>query len=184
MNPIKPIIAALLCTLSFGALAAMDDLTQDVHIDAASQFADIKNKLVVYHGPVVVTQGSIKIKASELSADQKKGITILIARGKPATYSQRMDNGKLATASAKEIQYNINKRTLTLIGDAAIEQDGSQVTAERIVYDIQKQQMKAEGSKNPADRVITIIKPENFQDDGKKAPSQTPTQHLQQEQQN
>ncbi|MGI2260546.1 lipopolysaccharide transport periplasmic protein LptA [Shewanella sp. GXUN23E] len=165
MNQTKTFFAALLCTLSWGALAATDDLTKEVHIKAPSQFADIKNKRVVYSGPVTVTQGSIKIQADELSASQGDGETILIATGKPATYTQMLDNHRPATASANEIRYNISKRVLTLMGDAEIEQDGSKVSAPKIVYDIELQQMTAQGNQNPDDRVHTVIKPENFQND-------------------
>lgn len=167
MNQTNRLIAALLCTLSWGALAATDDLTKEVHIAASSQSADIKNKVVVYNGPVVVTQGSIKILADELSASQGDGETILIATGKPATYTQMLENDRPATASANEIRYNISKRVLTLMGDAEIEQDGSKVTAPKIIYDIELQQMKAEGNKNADDKVHTVIKPENFQNDVK-----------------
>ena len=177
MNQTNRLIAALLCTLSLGAVAATDDLTQEVHIAARSQSADIKNKRVVYNGPVVVTQGSIKILADELSASQGDGETILIATGKPATYTQMLDNNRPATASANEIRYNISKRVLTLMGDAEIEQDGSKVTAPRIVYDIQLQQMKAEGNKNPDDRVHTVIKPENFQNEVKAQEQPKEKQH-------
>ncbi|MCF1428438.1 MAG: lipopolysaccharide transport periplasmic protein LptA, partial [Shewanella sp.] len=155
----------LLYTLSWGALAATDDLTKEVHIQAPSQFADIKNKRVVYAGPVIVTQGSIKIQADELSASQGDGETILIATGKPATYTQMLDNNHLATASANEIRYNISKRVLTLMGRAEIEQDGSKVSAPKIIYDIELQQMTAQGNQDPNARVHTVIKPENFEGD-------------------
>ncbi|MCL2914441.1 lipopolysaccharide transport periplasmic protein LptA [Shewanella corallii] len=182
MNQTNRLIAALLCTLSLGAVAATDDLTKEVHIAARSQEADIKNKRVVYNGPVVVTQGSIKILADELSASQGDGETILIATGKPATYTQTLDNDRPATASANEIRYNISKRVLTLVGAAEIEQDGSKVTAPRIVYDIQLQQMKAEGNQSPDDRVHTVIKPENFQNDVKEEQQKSDEQQQDKEQ--
>ncbi|MBV7316155.1 lipopolysaccharide transport periplasmic protein LptA [Shewanella sp. NIFS-20-20] len=166
MNLNKSIITLMLCGLSMGAIANTDSLTQEVKIDAARQFADIKNKRVIYYGPVVVTQGTIKIDAQELSASSniEDGATILVAHGSPATYSQLLENNLRATASADEIQYNISKRIMTLIGNASIEQDGSKVSAEKIIYNIEKQQLVAEGDKQKDDRVITIIKPESFQD--------------------
>lgn len=182
MNRTKKLLIALLCTLSFAAIADTSDLYQEVKIKAPRQFADIKNKQVIYYGPVVVTQGSIRITANKLSASQKNGITTLIATGEPATYSQILENNRRANASAKEIRYNISKRIMTLTGHAAIEQDGSKVSAEKIVYDIEKQQMNAQGSQNPNDRVITIIKPENFQDEGKKLDSKASSAHHKKEQ--
>ncbi|QDF66002.1 lipopolysaccharide transport periplasmic protein LptA [Shewanella sp. SNU WT4] len=166
MNLSKSIATLIFCGLSFSAMAINDSLNQEVKIDAARQFADIKNKQVIYYGPVVVTQGSIKINAKELNASSNQdGMTVLVAHGTPATYSQILENNLRATASANEIQYNMSKRIMTLIGNATIEQAGSKVSAEKIVYNIEKQQLMAEGDKQKDERVITIIKPESFRDD-------------------
>lgn len=161
------IITALLCLVSFSSLAKIDDLKQEVKVSAASQEADIKNNQIIFNGPVEVTQGSVKIHAEMLRAFTKEGTggRILVATGDPATYSQIMEDGRLASASAKEIRYELSKRTLILKGNATLEQDGSQVTGDQIQYNIAKQQLIAEGKGN--DRVITIIQPENYQEDTK-----------------
>ncbi|WOT04687.1 lipopolysaccharide transport periplasmic protein LptA [Shewanella youngdeokensis] len=163
----QPIIAGLLCLLSVSSYAKVDDLKQEVKIAAASQEADIKNNQVIFFGPVEVTQGSIKMKAAELrvfSHETSKGKT-LVATGSPATYSQVMDNGLPATASAKEIRYELATRTLTLLGDATLAQEGSQVTGNRIEYNIGLQQLIAESTGKGNDRVITIIQPEAYQEE-------------------
>lgn len=161
------LITALLCLISFSSLAKVDDLKQEVKISAASQEADIKNNQIIFNGPVEVTQGSVKIHAEMLRAFTKEGSggRILVATGNPATYSQVMEDGRLASASAKEIRYELSKRTLILKGNATLEQDGSQVTGDQIQYNIAKQQLIAESKGN--DRVITIIQPENYQEDTK-----------------
>lgn len=179
MNKHNLIIAALLCITSFSGVAKQDDLLQEVKISAASQEADIKNNQMVFNGPVEVTQGSIRILADELRASSKEdgGGRILIAIGKPATYSQIMEDGRPASASAEEIRYELSNRTLTLIGNATLEQDGSQVKGNMIRYNIAEQQLIAESKGN--DRVITIIQPENYQEssqDEKKDPEPIPTQ--------
>ena len=164
MNKHNLIIAALLCITSFSGMTKQDDLMQEVKISAASQEADIKNNQMIFHGPVEVTQGSIKILADELRATSKEdgGGKILIAIGNPATYSQIMEDGRPASASAKEIRYELSSRTLTLVGNAMLEQDGSRVTGNMIRYNIAKQQLIAESIGN--ERVITIIQPESYQD--------------------
>ncbi|MFT5234989.1 MAG: lipopolysaccharide export system protein LptA [Shewanella sp.] len=161
------IITALLCLISFSSLAKTDDLKQEVKISAASQEADIKNNQIIFNGPVEVTQGSVKINADKLRAYSKEGTggRILVATGNPATYSQIMEDGRPANASAQEIIYELSKRTLILKGNATLEQDGSQVTGDQIRYNIAKQQLIAESSGN--DRVITIIQPENYQEETK-----------------
>ncbi|MEC4725620.1 lipopolysaccharide transport periplasmic protein LptA [Shewanella sp. D64] len=161
------VITALLCLVSFSSLAKVDDLRQEVKISAASQEADIKNNQIIFNGPVEVTQGSVRIHADMLRAFTKEGSggRILVATGNPATYSQIMEDGRPAHASAKEIRYELSKRTLILKGNATLEQDGSQVTGDQIQYNIAKQQLIAESTGN--DRVITIIQPESYQEDTK-----------------
>lgn len=155
-------LAGILCILSFTAVAKSDDMLQEVKIQAARQTADIKNNTVVFWGPVDVTQGSIHITADKLTAfTNNNAQRILIAIGKPATYQQTMDNGKLATATAKELRYNLANKTLSLTKDATLDQDGSQVTGNYIRYNIEKQKLIAESK--GSERVITIIQPETYQ---------------------
>lgn len=167
MKPIKTLIAGLFCIVSLSASAKQGDLTQELKIQSDTTNADIKNSQLVYHGSVIVTQGSLIIKADELRAIESKdsGEKIIIAKGKPATYNQDMDDGKQAKASANEIHYSYQKGTLTLIGDATLDQAGSQVSANQMRYNIASQQLIAESEGK--DRVTTIIKPDNFKGDKK-----------------
>ncbi|MCG9698188.1 lipopolysaccharide transport periplasmic protein LptA [Shewanella sp. Isolate11] len=176
----KLILAGALALASLNATAKENDLLQEVKISAASQEADIKNNQVIFNGPVEITQGSIKIKADELRAFSKEndGGKILIAVGNPATYSQVMENGRPASASAKEIRYELSNRTLTLIGNATLEQEGSQVTGNQIRYNIELQQLIAESK--DGDRVITIIQPENYQEEQQPPAKEQPEQQEQQ----
>lgn len=176
MKQNKFMVVALLCMASLASQAKEDDLKQELKISAASQNADIKNNKVTFNGPVEVTQGSIKIHADELNAfsNEKDGNKTLVATGNPATYSQVLDDGRLASASAKEIRYELANRTLTLVGDATLDQAGSQVNGNRIQYNIQKQQLIAESSGKGNDRVITIIQPDNYQELQPKSDKPTP----------
>ncbi|WP_394130294.1 lipopolysaccharide transport periplasmic protein LptA [Shewanella maritima] len=142
------------------------DLQQEVKISAVSQKADIKNNQIIFFGPVKVTQGSINIQADELRAytNENSVTKTLVATGNPATFSQTLDDGKKGTASAKEVRYELATTTLTLTGDAKLDQAGSQVTGKMIRYNISKQELIAESSGTGEDRVITIIQPQNFQD--------------------
>jgi lipopolysaccharide export system protein LptA len=166
------LLSGLLCVLSFSVMAKQGDLKQELKIAAASQSADIKNNQIVFYGPVTITQGTININADELRAFTPENSTSkrLIATGKPATFSQELDDGKIGTASANEISYDLATTTLTLTGNAKLDQAGSQVTGNRIKYNIKGQELLAESTGTGQDRVITIIQPENFQDES--APKQ------------
>lgn len=109
------LLASLMLMISMNAFAKIGDLQQEVKIKAVSQTADIKNNQIIFFGPVEVVQGSIKIHADQLRAFSVEGENskVLLATGNPATYSQILDDGRPASASAKEIRYEMATRTLT-----------------------------------------------------------------------
>lgn len=181
MNHVKPLINSIMfctvCALVVSvqpAHAKQDDLQQELKILAVSQEADIKNNSIIFNGPVKITQGSIKINADELRAfSNENGQTkTLIAIGKPATFSQEMDDGRIGTASADEIRYDLASTNLLLTGNAKLDQAGSQVTGKTIRYNINEQKLEAQSSGKGEDRVITIIQPENFEEANKPAEKQ------------
>lgn len=162
MRANKFLLAALLGTSCFMAQAADIDVLQEVQIKATNQFADIKNKTVVYEGPVVVTQGLLKLDADKLTASSpvQGEDRVLVANGKPAIFVQKQEDGTVTTAKANEIRFNINQRILTLIGSAKVEQNGSMNSADKIVYDLNKQQYRAFSDENT--QVTTVIRPDNL----------------------
>ncbi|RPA30671.1 lipopolysaccharide transport periplasmic protein LptA [Shewanella frigidimarina] len=166
------LLSSILCILSLPATAKQGDLKQELKIASASQSADIKNNQIVFNGPVTIVQGTININADQLRAFTPENSTSkrLIATGTPATFSQELDDGKIGTASANEISYDLATTTLTLTGNAKLDQSGSQVTGNKIKYNISAQELIAESTGTGQDRVITIIQPENFQDES--APKQ------------
>ncbi|GGP64915.1 lipopolysaccharide transport periplasmic protein LptA [Shewanella saliphila] len=166
------LLSGLVCMLSIPAMAKQGDLKQELKISSVSQSADIKNNQIIFNGPVTIVQGTININADELRAFTPENSTSkrLIATGKPATFSQELDDGNIGTASANEITYDLATTTLTLSGNAKLNQAGSQVTGNRIKYNITAQELVAESTGKGQDRVITIIQPDNFQNES--APKQ------------
>ncbi|WP_299007513.1 lipopolysaccharide transport periplasmic protein LptA [uncultured Shewanella sp.] len=154
------IVVSLVLLLNVNAFALESDLQQAVIISASNQQADIKNNQMIFNGPVKVTQGSITITAQTLRAFSKKNNTqkILIAIGNPARYSQKMENGLMASASAKEIRYDLSTRVLQLTGNAVLEQSGNKVNSNAITYNIQQQKLTAQSGGKGNNRVTTIIK--------------------------
>ncbi|MCL1143762.1 lipopolysaccharide transport periplasmic protein LptA [Shewanella gaetbuli] len=163
------VISCLLSLFSVNVAAKEGDLQQELKIAAVSQRADIKNNQIIFNGPVKITQGTININADELRAfSAENGQTkTLVAIGNPATFSQEMDDGRIGTASANEIRYDLATTGLLLTGNAKLDQSGSQVTGNVIRYNIEAQELVAESTGKGEDRVITIIQPENFQTEEK-----------------
>ena len=85
----------------------------------------------------------------------------MIASGKPASFYQELDDGKKINAESNEIRYELGKKRLTLSTNARLRQADSEVKGDKIIYQIDKQEMIAESGNHESDRVITIFTPED-----------------------
>ena len=158
--------------LSTSVQAKESDFSKEIKIDARKQSMDMKNNVLTFNGDVVVIQGSLTIKAETLkvfseSAD-KDGNEIIIATGKPATYSQQLDNGKPISAKANQIRYEVTGRKLKLSGNSELNQNDSLVKGEVINYNLEKQELMAEGGSQDTGHVTTIFMPKDVKNRDKK----------------
>jgi lipopolysaccharide export system protein LptA len=153
------ITATALLLMSLSTSAAEPDYKQQIQIDA-DNLSSIKENVLTYRNNVIITQGSMQMKADQLEIDASagKGKEVYIASGQPVQYSQMMEDGKRVTAKAKQMRYEPSSRTLTLSGDAELAQSGSVVQASIIRYNVEKQQLSADSNKTK--RVTTIFTPE------------------------
>ncbi len=167
MKLIKPILATALLSVSFSAVALKGDTDQPINIDSGSQSLDMENNVVVFSDNVVITQGSIKINASKVTITRQEGKKETIdASGAPVTFQQTLDNGKPVNGKGNSVHYDLGSEFLTLIGNAELKQLDSFIKAEKITYDVKKQQLKAtSGGKS---RVKTVLIPSQLQDSKKK----------------
>lgn len=147
-------------------LANEKDFSLPIEIGSNSQFIDGKNKTALYKDNVLITQGSLVIEADEVEviASGGSGREIFVARGKPASYSQKLEDGNPVSAKANEIRYEVAKRTISLSGNAELRQDSSQVKGDNITFDMITEQLLATGG-NQEDgkgRVTTVFTPESI----------------------
>ena len=156
-------IVVLALLMSTSAFALESDFKANVVVNAKRQEVFIKQNRVVFYDNVEVTQGTILINANQLTvlSSGSKGTEIMVAKGKPATFYQELDDGKKINAEANEIRYELGKKQLTLTGEALLRQADSEVKSNKIIYLIDKQEMIAESGSNASDRVITIFTPDN-----------------------
>lgn len=150
--------------LPFSASAKKSDFAQAIVVDADRQQVEIKKNRVTFFKNVLVSQGTIKLKADKLvvSSNGTKGSEVMVATGKPASFHQVLDNGKPVDAQANEIRYELKTRTLTLTGKSELRQQDSVVTGHKVQYNIDKQEMIADGGKKG--RVTTIFLPQQVQE--------------------
>ncbi|MDH2998941.1 lipopolysaccharide transport periplasmic protein LptA [Pasteurellaceae bacterium LFhippo2] len=158
----KPLILTTLLGLSFSAHALKGDTDQPINIDSGSQSLDMENNVVVFSDNVLITQGSIKITASKVTIKRQEGKKETIdAVGGPVTFQQTLDNGKPVQGKGNSVHYDLGSEFLTLTGNAELKQEGSFIKAQKITYDVKRQQLKATSGGNS--RVKTVLIPAQLQ---------------------
>ncbi len=166
MNLRRNSLLLALILASAPVLAARDDLGQQIVVDAKRQSIDIDKGLVQFEEGVVVRQGSLEIRADLLRVEQQrgKGKEVLIASGNPVLLRQTLDDGRPLEASAREVRYELDSRTLTLRGGAMLKQQDSEVRGETMRYNLAEGRLQAEsGSQEGNSRVTAIFTPQQLQ---------------------
>lgn len=162
----KPLHLSLLALVLAApqALALKSDTQQPVYINSDTQQVDMKSNQVVFEGDVSLKQGSINIDADRIvvTRDPKtEAIKQIQAFGKPAKFSQLMDDGKTLSGQAAELDYRISTDELTMKGQAQLAQDNNTIKGSSIRYQIGKQKLVADSSKE--ERVTTILQPNQIE---------------------
>ncbi len=135
------------------------DITQKIEIDASRQAADLKNKVFSYIDNVVITQGTLTIRADLVQVLTQSGSDekTYIAKGKPATFEQTLTDGSPLSLQANEIRYEPGNNLVIISGNALLRQEDSEVTGSKITYNIDTQYVNAESKTN--ERTKTIFQP-------------------------
>lgn len=157
-------IAALLAA---GAThARQSDRNQPMDIDAGHQTGTLDDSapMVLSQG-VVITQGTMHIEAERAEITSRGGdVNRVVLTGSPATMDQEMDSGEPMTARANRIDYDIVGETMVLTGNAHVEQPQGNMRSQRIVYNMQTEQVEAGGE--GAGRVQMRIQPRSQRQEG------------------
>lgn len=163
----KSILVTMLLGSSLSTYALKGDTNQPINIDSGSQSLDMTSNVVTFSDNVVITQGSIKMTAANVKITRQEGKKETIdANGSPVTFQQTLDNGKPVNGKGNSVHYDLNTEFLTLIGNAELKQQGSFIRANKITYDVKKQQLKA--SSGGKSRVKTVLIPNELQNNKKK----------------
>ncbi|AWX14924.1 lipopolysaccharide transport periplasmic protein LptA [Mergibacter septicus] len=163
-NHIFLTLALMFSTTTLFALT--NDSQQPINVVSNKQTLDLEKNLVTFTDQVVITQGSMKINADKViiirsnKKDNNKNTDLIEAFGKPVTFQQQLDNGKLVQGKADKVHYDVAKEFLQLSGNASLQQQDSKISGNLITYDVKKQQLKAgfDGS-----RVKTVLLPNQLQ---------------------
>lgn len=157
------LLTSLFITLTAPVLAAKKDLTQEITIKSKRQSADLKNKIASYLDDVSINQGSISINAdivqvySQVDDKSKEKSDTYLAKGEPAIFKQKLEDGSLISLQANEIKYQPDLNIITVSGNAQVKQAGSKMAGDIITYNTSSE--KLEGLSNNDELMTTILQP-------------------------
>jgi lipopolysaccharide export system protein LptA len=161
MKLLKNSLLCLILSSTFfsSAFAEKFDISQKIEIDASRQAADLKNKIFSYIDNVVITQGSLIIRADIVQVLTQSGSVekTYIAKGKPAMFKQTLADGTPLNLQADEIRYEPGNNLVIISGNALLQQEDSEVSGNKITYNIDTQYVNAESKTN--ERTKTIFQP-------------------------
>lgn len=147
MTMLLLLLASMLAT---PALAKQSDRNQQIKVGADHFESSQDTGITTLTGHVVITQGTLKATASKGTAhanDQGRTERIVLD-GQPAHLQQRMDDGSLMRAHADTIDYQVNGETITLNGDAHVQQPGQGTfNGAHLVYNPTSGAIKGNGGK-------------------------------------
>jgi len=140
--------------------ALSSDRDQPIHVEADRVEIDEQEKTSDYTGNVRLRQGSLQLRADRLAVHRSgDSVQLITARGRPATFQQRADeNDAFIRGEANEVLYKAESGTIELRGNAHLRQDRDEFSGARIVYELERDRVRAEGGTDNG-RVRAIIHP-------------------------
>ncbi|MEY4590995.1 MAG: lipopolysaccharide transport periplasmic protein LptA [Pseudomonadota bacterium] len=166
----RAILACLLCS-SAHLWALQSDRGEPINIEADTAERDESKGTTTYAGAVLMKQGSMKINADKVIIySTKEKVTHIIATGRPVHYEQKpSEKQALVIAQANTLEYQIQEESLHLIESAFLEQEGTNLSGNRIDYDVKNSVVKAGGESKNRERVRMVINPKVLNTDDKPA---------------
>lgn len=145
------------------ANALPSDANQPIKLLADRATYSERTGVTSYSGDVVITQGTLKLTASNLTINLSNGRSIetAVATGHPATMQQIVTQEKgLAKGQANEIVYNAKNGIVTLKGNARLTQNGASFAGNVIRYSLKVGDVEATAG---GSQRVELIFPPNAQ---------------------
>ncbi|MCV2218281.1 MULTISPECIES: lipopolysaccharide transport periplasmic protein LptA [unclassified Thauera] len=170
LRSLVPLLFLALSAIARPALAESADRQQPVNIEADRMTVDDRNKVHVFEGNVVLTQGSLLIKGDKLVVTQdaagfQNGVAT--AEGsKLATFRQKREGtNEYVDGEAERIEYDSRNEKARLFNRARVTSGGDEVRGAYIEYDAITENYLAKnapGGKPSGDgRVRAVIQPKS-----------------------
>lgn len=148
------------------AFALEADNQQPMNIQANQAEFNPETRIATYTGKVQLTQGSLKVKAYQLTIHQQENGEIhkVIARGKQERVhiqQKPSPEAPLVHALAMHAEYFASEQEILLKEQAEVENGNDRFTGDSIRYNLQSRSIKAWGETTSQDTPTTDSKPSN-----------------------
>jgi lipopolysaccharide export system protein LptA len=181
MQLLKMGFYAALCAalLASPARAEKADRDKPVNLEADMVTLDDIRKVSVYQGNVILSQGTLMLRADHVQVTQNAGgLDKLSATGRPATFRQKLDGSEaFIEGFANRIEYDSVNSQLEMIGQAQLRRGSDELRGAQISYNANTEFYKIVGqpdAKTPAGRVRAIIRPKPRTDQPATQPAAQP----------
>lgn len=159
-------LLVVLCLGSVTTVAQAEKADRDkpVNLEANTVTLDDIKKLSVYDGNVILSQGTLMLRADRVQVAQKNGeLDTVIATGRPVAFRQKLDGREeYIEGFADRIEYNGVTSDLELIGQARLRRGADELRGARISYNASTEFYKVvgqPGAQSPTGRVRAVIRP-------------------------
>jgi lipopolysaccharide export system protein LptA len=159
------IFFSLLFTCTFLS-AEKADRDKPIEIEADTMTVDDAKSTSIYSGDVILTQGTLLIRANELIVRQdKQGFQHSTSLGNPTTFKQKMEGtSEYIQGKALRIEYDGHMDKIHLYKNAEVRRGKDIVVGDYITYDANAEVAQAMSSKSKngeKGRTKAIIKPKD-----------------------
>lgn len=166
MNKLNVRFYAMLCValLATSAHAEKADRDKPVNLEADTVTLDDVKKISVYQGNVVLSQGTLTLRADRVQVTQNAdGLDKVNAIGRPVAFRQKADGSdEFIEGFSDRIEYDGVTGQVELIGQAMLRRGSDELRGARISYNTNNGFYKVVGqpdAKSPSGRVRAVIRP-------------------------
>ena len=146
--------------------AEQADSTKPIEIEANRMSADDARRMNVFEGNVVVTRGTLNIRADRIVVRQDaEGNQYATATGNPVRFRQRQDpkppekEGVWMEGEAKRVELDERSGKIELFEDARVNRGGDEVAGDYILVDQRSDFFTVTPAKGSGGRVRATIQP-------------------------
>jgi lipopolysaccharide export system protein LptA len=163
----KPLLPLWLLILAVPALGEKADKDKPIQIEANRMSADDTRRMNIFEGNVVLTKGTIAVRADRIVVRQDpEGYQLTTATGTPVRFKQKQDpkegekEGRWMDGEALRIEIDDRKQTIELFENARVNRGGDEVAGNYIFVDQRSEFFSVTAGKGSAQgRVRATIQP-------------------------